>query len=89
MYTWEIQNWLRANNNVFMTARLFFEMMENSPQVTYMKLGQVYTDTFEMYIGTISYLSGFMLEIAWLIVITEISCSTDFPPKKTPNFIIF
>lgn len=52
MYTWEIQNWLRANNNVFMTARLFFEMMENSPQVTYMKLGQVYTDTFEMYIGT-------------------------------------
>lgn len=52
MYTWEIQNWLRANNNVFMTARLFFEMMENSPQVTYMKLGEVYTDTFEMYIGT-------------------------------------
>lgn len=50
MYTWEIKNWLRANNNTFMTARLFFEMMENSPQVTYMKLGHVFENTFEMYI---------------------------------------
>ena len=50
MYTWEIQNWLRANNNTFMNARLFFEMMENSPQVTNMKLGQVFENTFEMYI---------------------------------------
>ena len=50
MYTWEIKNWLRANNNTFMTARLFFEMMENSPQVTQMKLGQVFENTFEMYI---------------------------------------
>lgn len=50
MYTWEIKNWLRANNNTFMTARLFFEMMENSPQVTQMKLGQAFENTFEMYI---------------------------------------
>lgn len=50
MYTWEIQNWLRANNNTFMNARLFFEMMENSPQVINMKLGQVFENTFEMYI---------------------------------------
>lgn len=50
MYTWEIQNWLRANNNTFMTARLFFDMMENSPQVTQIKLGQVFEHTFEMYI---------------------------------------
>lgn len=52
MYTWELKNWLRANNNVFMTAKLFFEMMENSPQVTYMKLGQVFDETFEMYIAS-------------------------------------
>lgn len=50
MYTWEIKNWLRANNNTFMTARLFFEMMENSPQVIQIKLGQVFENTFEMYI---------------------------------------
>jgi hypothetical protein len=50
MYTWEIKNWLRANNNTFMNARLFFEMMENSPQVINMKLGQVFENTFEMYI---------------------------------------
>lgn len=52
MYTWELKNWLRANNNIFMTAKLFFEMMENSPQVTYMKLGQVFDETFEMYIAS-------------------------------------
>lgn len=50
MYTWEIKNWLKANNNTFMTARLFFDMMENSPQVINMKLGQVFENTFEMYI---------------------------------------
>ena len=50
MYTWEIKNWLRANNNTFMSAQLFFEMMENSPQVINMKLGQVFENTFEMYI---------------------------------------
>ena len=50
MYTWEIKNWLKANNNTFMTARLFFEMMENSPQVINMKLGRVFENTFEMYI---------------------------------------
>lgn len=50
MYTWEIKNWLRANNNTFMTAKLFFEMMENSPQVINMKLGRVFENTFEMYI---------------------------------------
>lgn len=50
MYTWEIQNWLRANNNTFMNAQLFFEMMENSPQVVNIKLGQVFENTFEMYI---------------------------------------
>ena len=50
MYTWEIKNWLRANNNTFMTAKLFFEMMENSPQVTNIKLGRVFESTFEMYI---------------------------------------
>lgn len=52
MYTWEIQNWLKANNNTFMTARLFFEMMENSPQVTNIKLGRVFENTFEMYINS-------------------------------------
>ena len=52
MYTWEIKNWLRANNNVFMNAQNFFDMMDNSPQVCYMRLGNVFTDTFEMYIGT-------------------------------------
>lgn len=50
MYTWEIKNWLKSNNNTFMTARLFFDMMENSPQVTHIKLGQVFESTFEMYI---------------------------------------
>ena len=50
MYTWEIQNWLKANNNTFMSAHLFFEMMENSPQVINMKLGRVFENTFEMYI---------------------------------------
>ena len=50
MYTWEIKNWLRANNNTFMNAQLFFEMMENSPQVINMKLGRVFESTFEMYI---------------------------------------
>lgn len=50
MYTWEIKNWLRANNNTFMTAKLFFEMMENSPQIINMKLGRVFENTFEMYI---------------------------------------
>ena len=50
MYTWEIKNWLKANNNTFMTARLFFDMMENSPQVINMKLGRVFENTFEMYI---------------------------------------
>jgi hypothetical protein len=52
MYTWEIQNWLRANNNTYMNARLFFDMMENSPQVIHIKLGQVFTDTFEMFIAS-------------------------------------
>jgi hypothetical protein len=50
MYTWEIQNWLRANNNTFMNAHLFFEMMENSPQVVQIKLGRVFEHTFEMHI---------------------------------------
>ena len=50
MYTWEIKNCLKANNNTFMTARLFFDMMENSPQVINMKLGRVFENTFEMYI---------------------------------------
>lgn len=52
MYTWELKNWLRANNNVFMTAKLFFEMMDNSPQVIHIKLGQVFDETFEMYIAS-------------------------------------
>jgi hypothetical protein len=52
MYTWEIKNWLKANNNTFMSARLFFEMMENSPQVTNIKLGRVFENTFEMYINS-------------------------------------
>lgn len=52
MYTWEIKNWLKANNNVFMNARLFFDMMDNSPQVKYIKLGGVFKDTFEMYIAS-------------------------------------
>ena len=52
MYTWELKNWLRANNNVFMTAKLFFEMMDNSPQLIHIKLGQVFDETFEMYIAS-------------------------------------
>ena len=52
MYTWEIKNWLRANNNVFMNAQLFFEMMTNSPQVVYIKLGRVFENTFEMNIAS-------------------------------------
>lgn len=52
MYTWEIKNWLRANNNTFMNAQLFFEMMENSPQVTNIKLGRVFENTFEMNIAS-------------------------------------
>ena len=52
MYTWEIKSWLKANNNVFMSAKLFFDIMDNSPQVNYMKLGQVFADTFEMYIAS-------------------------------------
>jgi hypothetical protein len=35
-----------------MNARLFFDMMENSPQVIHIKLGQVFTDTFEMFIAS-------------------------------------
>lgn len=50
MYTWEIKNWLKANNNTFMSAKLFFDMMDNSPQVINMKLGQIFENTFEMYI---------------------------------------
>lgn len=50
MYTWEIQKWLKANNNTFLSAHLFFEMMENSPQVTNIKLGRVFENTFEMYL---------------------------------------
>lgn len=52
MYTWEIKNWLKANNNIFMSAKLFFDMMETSPQVDHIKLGQVFKDTFEMYIAS-------------------------------------
>ncbi len=52
MYTWEIKNWLKANNNTYMNARLFFDMMNASPQVTYMKLGRVFEDTFEMHIAS-------------------------------------
>lgn len=52
MYTWEIKNWLKANNNTFMSAELFFSMMKNSPQVNYIKLGRVFDNTFEMHIAT-------------------------------------
>ena len=52
MYTWEIKNWLKANNNVFMSANLFFDMMQNSPQVINIKLGRVFKETFEMYIAS-------------------------------------
>ena len=52
MYTWEIKNWLRANNNTFMNANLFFDMMQNSPQVINIKLGRVFKETFEMYIAS-------------------------------------
>lgn len=52
MYTWEIKNWLKANNNVFMSASLFFDMMQNSPQVIYIKLGRVFEQTFEMNIAS-------------------------------------
>lgn len=52
MYTWEIKNWLKANNNTFMSANLFFDMMQNSPQVINIKLGRVFKETFEMYIAS-------------------------------------
>jgi hypothetical protein len=52
MYTWEIKNWLKANNNTFMSANLFFNMMKASPQVNYMKLGRIFDNTFEMHIAT-------------------------------------
>lgn len=52
MYTWEIKNWLKANNYTFMSARLFFEMMDNSPQVTHIQLGRVFESSFEMYIAS-------------------------------------
>ena len=52
MYTWEIKTWLKANNYTFMSAKLFFEMMDNSPQVNRIKLGRVFKDTFEMAIGS-------------------------------------
>lgn len=52
MYTWELRNWLKANNNIFMSAKLFFNIMDTTPQINYMKLGQVFDDTFEMYIAT-------------------------------------
>ena len=50
MYTWEIKNWLKANNNTFMSAKLFFDMMDNSPQVNRITLGQIFEYTFEMFI---------------------------------------
>lgn len=50
MYTWEIKNWLRVNNNTYMNAELFFNMMDNSPQVNRIKLGRVWEHTFEMHI---------------------------------------
>lgn len=52
MYTWEIKNWLKVNNNVFMSAELFFDMMDNSPQINYIKLGRVFENTFEMTIAS-------------------------------------
>jgi len=52
MYTWEIKNWLKANNNTFMNAKLFFAMMDASPQVNRIALGQVFDDTFEMFIAS-------------------------------------
>ena len=52
MYTWEIKTWLRANNNTYMSARLFFEMMDTSPQITIIRLGRVFEHTFEMHIET-------------------------------------
>lgn len=52
MYTWEIKNWLRANNYTFMSAKLFFDMMDNSPQVNHIKLENVFEHTFEMFIAS-------------------------------------
>lgn len=52
MYTWEIKNWLKVNNNVFMSAELFFDMVDNSPQINYIKLGRVFENTFEMTIAS-------------------------------------
>lgn len=52
MYTWEIKNWLKVNNNVFMSAELFFNMIDNSPQINYVKLGRVFENTFEMTIAS-------------------------------------
>ena len=50
MYTWEIKNWLKVHKNTFMSANLFFDMMDNSPQVNYMRLTNIFENTFEMHI---------------------------------------
>lgn len=52
MYTWEIKNWLKANNYVVLSAKLFFEMVDASPQINHIKLGAMYDDCFEMFIGS-------------------------------------
>ena len=44
-----MKNWLKANNNTFMSAKLFFAMMDASPQVNRIALGQVFDSTFEMF----------------------------------------
>jgi hypothetical protein len=52
MYTWEIKNWLKANNNTFMSAKLFFDMIDSSPQINYIKLCRVWDTQFEMAIAS-------------------------------------
>lgn len=63
MYTWEIKNWLKANNNTFMSAELFFSMMRNSPQVNHIKLGRVFEEAFEMYIASNDGLEALVLVV--------------------------
>lgn len=52
MTTIEIKNWLKANNNTFLSAQMFFEMMDSAPQMKY-SLTRMFKATFEMALESI------------------------------------
>jgi hypothetical protein len=47
MTTIEIKNWLKANNNTFLSAQMFFEMMNSCSEVR-ISLTRMFSATFEM-----------------------------------------